>query len=359
MVAGNQQKEQWSGGGMKNIFPMPSTPKFWYGQGRGAARFLPLLLSPASWIYAAVQRQRFDMYYPVPMARPVVCVGNIVAGGAGKTPVTLALADLLQREGFNPHLLSRGYGGSEEGPLQVSPDRDTAEDVGDEALMLVNAAPTWVSKNRALGVQAAIDTGATVIIMDDGFQNPTFFKDVSVLVIDAASGFGNGRVIPAGPLREPFESAISRCEAVVLLGDDTRGIAEMIGKERAELPIFKARLAPAPDAPDLAGKQVYAFAGIGRPEKFRDTLVACGAEVTGWAEFPDHYPYTEEDLREMLSSAREKQTPVYTTAKDHVRLPLALRAEILPFPVSLIWEDEGAVAAFMTGRLAGQRGTGG
>lgn len=341
---------------MKNMLPLLATPKFWYGQGRGIARLLPVLLSPLGWAYAAIQRQRFEMHYPVPMARPVICVGNIVAGGAGKTPVTLALADLLQREGFNPHLLSRGYGGSEEGPLQVSPDRDTAEDVGDEALMLVNAAPTWVAKNRALGVQAAIDTGATVIIMDDGFQNPTFFKDISVLVIDAASGLGNGRVIPAGPLREPFESAIYRADAVVLLGDDSRGMTEKITKEKPELPVFKARLAPAPNAPDLQGKQVYAFAGIGRPEKFRDTLTSVGAEVTGWAEFPDHYPYSEDDLREMLSSAREKQTPVFTTAKDHVRLPPSLRAEILPFPVSLLWEDEGAVAAFLSGRLAGQRG---
>lgn len=342
---------------MKKLFTQLSTPSFWYRRNTAVSRALPCVLSPLSWLYAAAVRQRFSMHYPVPMDRPVICVGNAVAGGAGKTPVVMALVALLQDKGMNPHILSRGYGGAEEGPLQVSPQRDTADDVGDEPLLLVEAAPTWVARNRALGVQAAIDTGATVIVMDDGFQNPTFFKDFSLLVIDGQAGLGNGRVMPAGPLRECFDDAIARCDAVIIVGDDRHGLTARIAAMRAELPVFAATLAPAIDAPSLAGKTVYAFAGIGRPEKFRHTLESVGATVEGWAEFPDHYPYAEEDLAELMASAESAGIPVYTTVKDHVRLPASLKSRVTPFAVSVTFDRPDALMTTVADLITQRRGT--
>lgn len=341
---------------MKKLLTHLPTPSFWYGA-RGATRLWADVLAPFGRLYAAAVRQRFAMHHPVPMERPVICVGNAVAGGAGKTPVVIALVRLLQDAGRNPHILSRGYGGAEVGPLQVSPDRDTADDVGDEPLLLVEAAPTWVARNRALGVQAAIDTGATVVIMDDGYQNPSFFKDVSILVIDGAAGLGNGRVLPAGPLREDFSDALARADIVIIVGDDKRGLAADMAQRRPELPVFGAHLRPTASTPDIAGQSVYAFAGIGRPEKFRHTLEQAGASVEGWASFPDHYPYEEEDLRELLTAAEAQGAAVFTTVKDHVRLPAALRARVQPFAVEVVFEDAPALLDIVQQLLDARRGT--
>jgi tetraacyldisaccharide 4'-kinase len=339
---------------MKKLLTQLPTPGFWYGARGNAARLWPQVLSPLGALYAAAVRQRFAMHHPVPMDRPVICVGNVVAGGAGKTPVVIALVKLLQDEGRNPHILSRGYGGREEGPLQVSPPRDTADDVGDEPLLLVEAAPTWVSRSRALGVQAAIDTGATVVVMDDGYQNPSFYKDFSILVLDGPTGLGNGRVLPAGPLREHFDDALSRADAVIIVGEDKRGLGQEISSRRADLPVFGARLQPAPGAPDVGGESVYAFAGIARPDKFRHTLEQAGATVEGWAAFPDHYPYEAEDLAELTASAAARGVKVYTTVKDHVRLPAALQEKVEPFAVEVRFDDAPALAAHI-GRILEQK----
>lgn len=328
------------------------TPSFWY-DARASAR--AMLLRPLGRLYAMAHRQRLSMYHPVPMARPVICVGNAVAGGAGKTPLVVALVKLMQESGWNPHIVSRGYGGREPGPLQVSPGRDTAEDVGDEPLLLVEAAPTWIARNRPLGVQAAIDTGATAVVMDDGYQNPVFYKDFSILVLDGMTGLGNGMVMPAGPLREDFAGAVARADAVVLIGEDRRDLTGQIARLRPELPVYTARITADAGAPDVAGKTVYAFAGIARPEKFRLTLQQAGAEVEGWAEFPDHYPYEEEDLRELMASAAEKSVPVYTTVKDHVRLPPALRENVQPYAVSLALDDAAGLLAQIETVLADRR----
>ena len=222
--------------------------------------------------------------------------------------------------------------------------------------MLVEAAPTWISRNRPLGVQAAINTGATIIVMDDGFQNPTFYKDVSLLVLDGLTGLGNGRIMPAGPLRECFDAALERADAVLLIGDDRRDLSAEIARRRADLPVFRAKLIPEDAAPDVMGQKIYAFAGIGRPEKFRLTLQQAGAEVEGWAEFPDHYPYEEEDLREMMASADEKGVPVYTTVKDHMRLPPSLRERVRAYAVRLDIEDAPGLLAHVEALLAARRG---
>lgn len=326
------------------------TPAYWYDQQTTAHRLAAAALSPLGRLYGWAVRKRFDFYYPVPMARPVLCIGNLVAGGAGKTPVVLSLVTLLQEAGFNPHILTRGYGGAEEGPLQVSPGRDTPSDVGDEALLLVEKAPTWVASNRPLGAQAAIDTGATLIIMDDGFQNPAILKDFALVVIDGAVGFGNGHAMPAGPLRENIADGLSRAHGIVIVGEDKAGVAEKV-RQHSEAPIFRAVLKPDADNPDLFGKTVFAFAGIGRPEKFKDTLIAQGAMLEGWGSFPDHFAYIGEDLAELVAAAEARDALIVTTAKDHVRLPPALKHKIRKFSVHLEWQDASAVVSHITDAL--------
>jgi tetraacyldisaccharide 4'-kinase len=321
---------------------MIATPAFWYRQKTAGEVFLKLALLPAGWFYGWLVRKRFDLYFPVPMVKPVICVGNMVAGGAGKTPVVLSLAELLQEKGYNPHLLIRGYGGTESGPLQVSPGRDTASDVGDEALLLVEKAPTWVSVNRHLGAQEAMDSGANIVIMDDGFQNPVIYKDFSFLVIDGVVGLGNKQVMPAGPLRENLGSGLSRADAVVIIGEDKTGAAEYV-RRLTDVPILSARLAADENNPDIKGKKVSAFAGIGRPQKFKETLEAGGAVIEGWMEFPDHFPYDEEDLKEIVAQAEERGLLLLTTTKDHVRLPNSLRQKVRTFSVHLVWQNPAEV----------------
>ncbi len=329
---------------------MMRTPPFWYRTSEREDRLAATVLSPAGFVYGWALRKRFDFYYPVPLAKPVICVGNMVAGGAGKTPVVMSLVGLLQEAGYNPHILTRGYGGAEGGPLQVSPGRDTPADVGDESLLLVEKAPTWVSANRPLGAQAAIDSGASLIIMDDGFQNPSIHKDFALVVIDGAVGFGNGKIFPAGPLREEIAFGFSRAHAAVIVGEDKAGVAATV-KKYADIPIFNATLKPDAGNPDLFGKQVFAFAGIGRPEKFRASLIAAGAMIEGWGSYPDHFAYVEDDLKELVAAAEAKNAIIVTTAKDHVRLPASLKPKITKFSVLLEWQDQTAVVAAITDHL--------
>ncbi|MBU6475112.1 MAG: tetraacyldisaccharide 4'-kinase [Alphaproteobacteria bacterium] len=328
-----------------------AAPPFWYRQKTPAEQLLRLALTPVGWAYGATVRRKFDMYFPVPMEKPVICVGNLVAGGAGKTPVAVALADMLKEKGFNPHLLSRGYGGKEAGPLQVAPSRDTAYDVGDEALLLVEHAPTWVAVKRALGAQMAMESGADIVVMDDGFQNAVIYKDFSLVVIDGKVGFGNRAVFPAGPLREPLLFGLARADAFVIIGTDATGAAEFI-KRHSPAPVLFAALEPDADNPDVRGKDIFAFAGIGRPAKFRETLEAAGANIAGWQSFPDHYPYDDDDLQDFLSQAALKGAPVITTAKDHVRVPASIRGKVAKFGVHLAWQDKDAVLPLIEQALA-------
>lgn len=321
---------------------MLNAPDFWYQQKKPLDKILKQALSPLGAAYGWLVRKRFDLYFPVPMEKPIICVGNLVAGGAGKTPVVLALADLLKDEGQNLHLLTRGYGGIETGPAQVSL-HDTARDVGDEALLLMEKAPTWVSANRALGAQTAIDTGASMVVMDDGFQNAVIYKDFSLVVVDGAVGFGNGQIMPAGPLREPLAFGLSRAHAVVMVGADKTGCIETIRRHVADMPILKVVLEPDLENPEIKGKKIYAFAGIGRPHKFKETLEAAGAIIEGWAEFPDHYPYDDEDLKEIIAAAETDNALLVTTAKDHVRLPAAVQGKIRKFTVHIVWENASDV----------------
>ncbi|MCU0886645.1 MAG: tetraacyldisaccharide 4'-kinase [Rubritepida sp.] len=310
-------------------------PDFWSREGG----MLPLLLSPIAAVYAGTTARRMARGgWRAPV--PVLCCGGATAGGAGKTTLALDLGRRLQARGLAPHFLLRGYGGSAKGPLRVIPERHGSETVGDEALLLAAQAPTWVSADRAAGARLAVAEGAGAIVMDDGLQNPTLEKSVSLLTIDGNYGFGNRRVIPAGPLRESVAAAAARCAAAVLIGPDETGALAALPEG---LPVLRCDLVPGPEMAELAGQNVFAFCGIANPRKFFNTLRLGGAVLAGTESFADHYPFDEGDLREMLARAEALGAVPVTTRKDWVRIPQAFRERVRVVTVALAWEDEGAV----------------
>ncbi|MBK1658573.1 tetraacyldisaccharide 4'-kinase [Paracraurococcus ruber] len=315
-------------------------PEFWTGDGRGA---VPLLLSPIAAIYAAATARRMRRPgWQAPV--PVLCCGNATAGGAGKTTVALDLGQRLAKRGVAVHFLLRGYGGTLQGPLRVDPARHDSRAVGDEALLLAAERPAWISADRGAGARAAVEGGAQTIVMDDGLQNPTLAKDLSLLVIDGTYGFGNGRVIPAGPLREAPAAAAARCRAAVLIGEDETGALAQLPPR---LPVLRARLVPGPEAELLAGQPVYAFCGIANPRKFFGTLQEAGAVLAGRLPFADHYPYDEGELRDILAEADRLRAIPVTTRKDFVRIPPAFRSRVTVVTVRLEWEETAAIEALI------------
>ena len=287
-------------------------PAFWNDAGAPQGR----LLAPAGRLYALLSRPGRGRARRAPV--PVVCIGNAVLGGAGKTPVALAVAERLAAAGHRPHFLSRGYGGRERGPVRVDPAAHGAGDVGDEPLLLARAAPAWVARNRPAGALAAAGAGASIVVMDDGFQNGSLARDAAILVADGAVGYGNGRVFPAGPLREPAAAAHARADALVVVGDPRCALPN-------GLPRLEARLAPAPGSERLAGEAVFGFAGIGRPAKFAETLQELGARLVDFRAFPDHHAYKPEEAAALLEQAAALGARCVTTEKDAVRLPADIR----------------------------------
>ncbi len=333
-------------------------PEFWHlardggDQGQDAG-WAPRLLAPLAWGYGAGVVARQWWASPATAPVPVICVGNVVTGGAGKTPVVLALASHLAGRDIEAHFLSRGYGGALAGPQAVDPGRHGYRDVGDEALLLAARAPCWVSQDRAAGAEAAA-LGADVIILDDGLQNTSLAKDISLVVIDGGYGLGNGRLLPAGPLRETLKSALGRAHGVVVVGPDRAGVGQMIDRAQPQtrpLPVLTARLQPDPEATALAGQAVVAFAGIGRPGKFFDTLAEIGCSIAARRTFPDHHPYEADEIMEIVELAASLGAQAVTTAKDFVRLPEDAKApennKVKVVGVELIWDDTAALDAVL------------
>jgi len=305
-------------------------PSFWYRQSA-----ISTLLAPLGWIWAAGARRRAAK---LPLHRspiPVICVGNVTVGGAGKTPISLSIAQLIP----GAHFLSKGYGGTEAGPLRVEPHRHTYQQVGDEPLLLAEIAPCWVAANRIEGAEAAAAAGASCLVMDDGFQDPSLEKDISILVVDGASGFGNGHCVPAGPLREPVEQGLKRADVVVILGEDKHDIAARVGPK----PVLRAWLEPEAEASVLAGRKVVAFAGIGRPAKFFHTLDTLGAHLVEAYAFPDHYPFHPQEIHELQAAAQNHHAFLVTTGKDFVRVPVGQREHIGVVQMDVAWESEKAL----------------
>ena len=326
-------------------------PGFWHRPSSFASR----LLMPLGALYGAVaarrlQREGFDA------GVPVLCVGNYHVGGAGKTPMVLALAKILRDLGETPVVLSRGYGGRLRGPIKVDPERHAAVDVGDEPLMLARTVPVVVARDRIDGVALARSQGASVILMDDGFQNPAISKDASLIVIDGDRGLGNGRVFPAGPLRAPLPPQLARTDALIVVGDGAAARPVAAAIAALGRPVLSARFRADASAASLNGKRVLAFAGIGDPVRFFGTLRASGIETVRERAFADHHPYTQAEIEALIAEARRDALTLVTTEKDLARLrvggQLAPYAQgIEPFAVTLEFDDAVKLRTFVTNRL--------
>jgi tetraacyldisaccharide 4'-kinase len=327
-------------------------PAFWHRP----SSLLSLLLMPLGALYGAIagrrlQREGFDA------GIPVLCVGNYHVGGAGKTPTVLALVKLLRELGETPVVLSRGYGGRLRGPIKVDPARHAAADVGDEPLMLARTVAVVVARDRVGGVALARSQGASVIVMDDGFQNPAIAKDASLIVIDSDRGLGNARVFPAGPLRAPLPPQIERTDALIVVGDGTAVAAVAAEVAARGKPVLSGHLGP-DDASvaALRGKRVLAFAGIGDPTRFFRTLRASGIEVVRERAFDDHHPFSQGEIEALIAEARRDGLTAVTTEKDLARLrsgeglPL-WASDIVPFAVTLEFDDAAGLRKFVSGRL--------
>jgi tetraacyldisaccharide 4'-kinase len=324
-------------------------PLFWYRPPSLRSR----LLAPLGALYGAVAAGRLTGS-GLDVGIPVLCVGNYHVGGAGKTPATLALALLLREMAETPVVLSRGYGGALRGPVSVDPHRHAAADVGDEPLMMARAVPVVIARDRVEGAALARSRNASVILMDDGFQNPTVVKDASLIVIDGDRGLGNGRVFPAGPLRAPMPPQLARTDALIIVGAGTAADKVAVAIAAQGGPVLRAHLVPdAASVAALGGKPVLAFAGIGDPSRFFATLRASGVDVVAERAFPDHHPYSPDEIEALLAKAsRDGLTPV-TTEKDVVRLGAAPgAAAIVPFAVTMQFDDPATLRRFVTDRLS-------
>ena len=311
-------------------------PRFWYeSAGLSSGLLAPLA---AVWEHGARRRIKRGKWERV--GASVICIGNLTVGGAGKTPTAAAIAQRLSETGMSPHFLTRGYRGSKTGPVLVDERKHRASEVGDEALLLAAFAPTWVSNDRLAGAKRAVESGAEVLILDDGHQDPSLARDLSLIIADASAGFGNGRTMPAGPLREKLADGLSRSDMVVVVGSpvDREAFFAKWGQQ-ISVPALGAELKPLPVGIDWSGMRVFAFAGIGYPEKFFATLENLGAEVMHAVPLADHQPLTERLLIRLERKSKSFSAQMVTTEKDAVRLPPNWRTRVLTLPVRLEFEN--------------------
>lgn len=320
---------------------MFKTPQFW-----NERKWLNYMLWPLSqiWIFVGYVIKRSKV--PQSVSVPVICVGNAVMGGAGKTPTVLALVEILKELGYTPHILSRGYGAYIRDVIHVDPTKHTYLQVGDEPLLLARSAPTWAGPNRLLSAQTAIAHGATILLMDDGLQNHTIHKDLSFLVVDVIQGFGNKMVFPAGPLREPLAHCAQKAQAMIVIGDNPPNV---LSSKVVSLRPFEASIKTSSTNKSM---RVVAFCGMGYPEKFRQTLNDLEYNICEFIIFADHHPYTISDMLYLLKLKDEQNAILITTAKDWLRLPQSYRSSVEVLPIVLEFNNKSSLSKFIDTHLA-------
>lgn len=312
------------------------TPGFWY-QPQG---LVSNLLWPLGWLYGKGAKIKSLLKKPQHFQVPIISIGNIVSGGSGKTPTAIALMEILKAQGYKVHFVTRGYGGREKGPVSVDFNHHQSRDVGDEPLLLAQHAPTWVAKKRATGVQKAIENGAEIIILDDGHQTMTLYKDVSLVVVDLMQKFGNGCVIPAGPLREDLSEGLKRADGFIAIGK---------GEIKSLQPIFKAQIVTQPL--NFSSNRVVAFCGLGFPQKFYRSLQELGLELVATETFPDHYQYKDEDLFRLRKLAQKHNSVLITTRKDLVKIPPPWQEQLHVLDITIDFEDPGKLCEFILQKI--------
>ena len=315
------------------------TPKYWQSNS-----FISKILHPFGMLYGFLTQLRLKIKSSHKVSVPVICVGNITAGGTGKTPVSISIAKLLATEMYHPFFVSRGYGGKLQDVI-VNNKKHTAQDVGDEPLLLSKQAPVGVNANRYEAAKTAVEQGADVIVMDDGFQNPSLHKDLSFLVFDGNYGIGNGKIIPAGPLRETLEDGIKRADAVIIMGKDKHELAKRCG-----LPVFFGHTEAVQTT--INDQDVVAFAGIGHPQKFYHTLKQQGFNVVKTIDFPDHHFYTRDELENIINEAQKLNAQIYTTSKDFVKIPPLYLQDINVLEIAVVWDNPEELVAFIKQKFA-------
>lgn len=318
---------------------MLRAPNFWNKKG-----ILSKILVPFSWIYIYISKQRNKGVYAVKLPVPVICVGNLVMGGAGKTPTVIAIVQILQTLGYKPHIISRGYGAIVHGVKRVDPEKHNYLNVGDEPLLLAKIAPTWVSTNRVNAARLAVEHNADVIVMDDGFQNNSIVKDINIIVVDAIQGFGNQYVFPAGPLREPFLNGLNKADATIIIGDGELSYLKSSKK------IFHANFIEKEPLKEQ-GKSVIAFAGLGYPKKFKKSLQKAGFKILEFHAYPDHHPYTITEIDKLLKRALSMKAALITTSKDLVRLPQRYKNKVSAFKVNLEIREKEELQQFLIEKM--------
>jgi tetraacyldisaccharide 4'-kinase len=309
---------------------MMKAPKFWY-QPPGLTSWA---LAPLAAMWRLVTNMKRARAHPYIAPVPVISIGNLTVGGTGKTPIVQVVAEYLSARGVKVHILSRGYGGRLKGPVQVDIKRHSSDDVGDEPLLLAESAPVWIARDRAQAAQAAVKAGAQLLVLDDGHQNLTLAIDCALAVVDAATGFGNGHIVPAGPLRESIADGLARAQGIILMGE-----GEAVDKNAfGSLPLARAHLQPV-GVESMAGMRAFAFAGIGRPQKFFDTVKQAGLNLVGTREFADHHAYHGGEIMKLLVQAEQADAILITTQKDWVRLEPPFRLQVSVLMVKAMFDD--------------------